>query len=109
MTAFERVKSGIPAMDQVLDNIRMGDNVVWRVSDLKEFHYFLDPYIEQAIEDHRNIIYVRFASHPPLVTGHPEVRTIQIELSHRFENFTVEIHNLIEREGRDAFYVFDCL
>lgn len=96
-------------MDQVLDNIRMGDNVVWRVSDLKEFHYFLDPYIEQAIEDHRNIIYVRFASHPPLVTGHPEVRTVQIELSHRFENFTVEIHNLIEREGRDAFYVFDCL
>ena len=96
-------------MDQVLDNIRMGDNVVWRVSDLKEFHYFLDPYIEQAIEDHRNIIYVRFASHPPLVVGHPEVRTVQIELSHRFENFTVEIHNLIEREGRDAFYVFDCL
>ncbi len=96
-------------MDQVLDNIRMGDNVVWRVSDLKEFHYFLDPYIEQAIEDHRNIIYVRFASHPPLVVGHPKVRTVQIELSHRFENFTVEIHNLIEREGRDAFYVFDCL
>ena len=109
MAAFERVKSGIPAMDRVLDNIRMGDNVVWRVSDLKEFHYFLDPYIKQAIEDHRNIIYVRFASHPPLVVDHPEVRTVQIELSHRFENFTVEIHNLIEREGRDAFYVFDCL
>ena len=46
MAAFERVKSGIPAMDRVLDNIRMGDNVVWRVSDLKEFHYFLDPYIK---------------------------------------------------------------
>ena len=35
MAAFERVKSGIPAMDKVLDNIRLGDNVVWRVSDLK--------------------------------------------------------------------------
>ena len=80
MAAFERVKSGIPAMDQVLDNIRLGDNVVWRVSDLKEFHYFLDPYIEQAIEDHRNIIYVRFASHPPLVVGHPEVRTVGLPI-----------------------------
>ena len=109
MAAFERVKSGIPAMDQALDNIRLGDNVVWRVSDLKEFHYFLNPYIEQAIKDHRNIIYVRFASHPPLVTDHPEVKTVPIELSHRFENFTVEIHNLIEKEGWDAFYVFDCL
>ncbi|MDO4805118.1 MAG: PEP/pyruvate-binding domain-containing protein, partial [Lachnospiraceae bacterium] len=92
-----------------LDNIRLGDNVVWRVSDLKEFHYFLDPYLEQAILDRRNIIYVRFASHPPLVEDRPEIKTMPIELSHRFENFTVEIHNLIEREGKDAFYVFDCL
>ena len=109
MAAFERVCSGIPSMDKVLDNIRLGDNVVWRVSSLGEFHLFLDPYLEQAIRDHRNIIYVRFASHPPLTEGHPEIRTVRIELSHRFETFTAAIHTLIEREGRDAFYVFDCL
>lgn len=109
MAAFDRVKSGIPEMDRVLDNIRLGDNVVWRVSDLEEFHLFLDPYLEQAIRDHRNIIYVRFASHPPLTEGHPEIKTVPVELSHRFETFTVTIHNLIEREGKDAFYVFDCL
>ena len=109
MAAFERIKSGIPAMDRALDSIRLGDNVVWRVSDLSEFHLFLDPYLEQAVQDRRNIIYVRFASHTPLTEGHPEIKTVQIELSHRFENFTVEIHNLIEKEGRDAFYVFDCL
>ena len=109
MAAFERVKSGIPSLDQALDNIRLGDNVVWRVSDLEEFHLFLDPYLDQAVRDGRNIIYVRFASHPPLTEGRPEIRTVQIELSHRFETFTVEIHQLIEKEGRDAFYVFDCL
>ena len=37
------------------------------------------------------------------------MRVIPVELSHRFENFAVEIHNIIEREGKDAFYVFDCL
>ena len=109
MAAFERVMSGIPEMDRMLDNIRMGDNVVWRVSDLEEFHLFLDPFLEQAIRDGRKIIYVRFASHPPLTAGHPEIRTVPIELSHRFETFTVAIHNLIEKEGRDTFYVFDCL
>ena len=109
MAAFDRVSSGIPAMDRILDHIRLGDNVVWRVSDLDEFHLFLDPYLEQAILDHRNIIYVRFASHPPLTQGREEIRTVRIELSHRFETFTVEIHNLIEKEGKDAFYVFDCL
>ena len=109
MAAFERILSGIPEMDKALDHIRLGDNVVWRVSTLDEFHLFVDPYLEQAIKDHRNIIYVRFASHPPITEGHPEIKTVHIELSHRFETFSVAIHNLIAEEGYDAFYVFDCL
>ena len=109
MAAFDRVLSGIPALDQVLDNIRMGDNVVWRVSDLDEFRHFADPFVEQAKKDGRNIIYFRFASHPELVPECPEVKRICVPLSHRFETFTVEIHKAIEQEGRDAFYVFDCL
>ncbi|MCR5653229.1 MAG: PEP/pyruvate-binding domain-containing protein [Ruminococcus sp.] len=109
MAAFDRVLSGIPEMDKALDNIRLGDNVVWRVSDLSEFKLFMEPYVRQAIKDKRKIIYFRFASHEPFITDVPEVKTIKIKLSHRFENFTVEIHNAIEKEGRDAFYVFDCL
>ena len=109
MAAFDRVLSGIPEMDTALDNIRLGDNVVWRVSKLSEFRLFMEPYIEQAIKDKRNIIYFRFASHEPLIADRPEVKTIEVPLSHRFETFTVDIHNIIEREGYDAFYVFDCL
>ena len=109
MAAFEKVKSGIPDMDKALDFIRLGDNVVWRVSRLEEFKLFMEPYIEQAKKDKRNIIYFRFASHAPLIAECPEIKTIRIPLSHRFETFTVEIHNAIEREGKDAFYVFDCL
>ena len=109
MAAFDRVLSGIPEMDKALDNIRLGDNVVWRVSDLNEFRLFMEPYVRQAVKDKRKIIYFRFASHEPFITDVPEVETITIPLSHRFENFTVEIHNAIEKAGRDAFYVFDCL
>ncbi len=109
MAAFDRVKSGIPEMDTALDNIRLGDNVVFRVSDLDEFRLFVDPYVEQAKRDKRNIIYFRFASHEPLVMDCPEVKTYEVPLTHRFETFTMDIHNIIEKEGRDAFYVFDCL
>ena len=109
MAAFERVKSGIPEMDTALDHIRLGDNVVWRVPDLSEFRLFMEPYVRQAIEDGRNIIYFRFASHAPLIEDCPQVKTVNIPLSHRFETFTVDIHNRIEEEGKDAFYVFDCL
>ena len=109
MAAFDQVLSGIPALDQALDYIRMGDNVVWRVSGLEEFRRFADPFVEQAKKDGRNIIYFRFASHPELVPECPKVKRVCVPLSHRFETFTVEIHRVIEREGRDAFYVFDCL
>ena len=109
MAAFERILSGIPDMDKALDNIRLGDNVVWRVSNLDEFKLFMVPYVEQAKKDGRNIIYFRFASHDPLVEDCPEVKTVNVPLSHRFETFTVEIHNRIAEEGKDAFYVFDCL
>ena len=109
MAAFERVLSGIPEMDKAFDNIRLGDNVVWRVSDLEQFKLFMVPYVEQAIKDKRNIIYFRFASHEPLVEDRPEIKTVNIPLSHRFETFSVDIHNVIEKEGFDAFYVFDCL
>ena len=109
MAAFERILSGIPEMDTALDHIRLGDNVVWQVTNLEEFRCFVEPYVRQAVADKRNIIYVRFASHPPLVPVCEGVRIEHVELSHRFETFTVEIHNIIEREGYDAFYVFDCL
>ena len=109
MAAFDKVLSGIPALDRAVDYIRMGDNVVWRVSDLVEFRRFTDPFVEQAKKDGRNIIYFRFASHPELVPECPEVKRVCVPLSHRFETFTVDIHRVIEREGRDAFYVFDCL
>ena len=109
MAAFDRILSGIPELDIALDNIRLGDNVVWRVSDLDQFRLFMEPYVERAIEDKRNIIYFRFASHEPLIEDRPEVKTVEIPLSHRFETFTVDIHNVIEQEGKDALYVFDCL
>lgn len=109
MAAFDRVKSGIEDFDKAIDNIRLGDNVVWRVSELSQFKMFMEPYVKQAIEDRRNIIYFRFASHEPLVEECEEIKTIKVPLTHRFEDFTVAIHNYIEKEGYDAFYVFDCL
>lgn len=109
MAAFDRICSGNPELDSALDYIRLGDNVVWRVSDLREFHLFLDPFVNRTIVDGWKLVYVRFASHPPLVRERPGVKTVHIELSHRFETFTVDIHNMIEAEGPETFYVFDCL
>ena len=47
MAAFDKVKSGIPQMDPILDYIRMGDNVVWQVSSIEEFKLFALPFVAQ--------------------------------------------------------------
>ncbi len=109
MAAFEPICSGFPEMDRALDHIRLGDNVVWQVSELDEFRIFARAFAEQAIRDGRNLLYIRFADHAPILPPMEGLRIIHMELSHRFETFTINIHNLIEAEGRDAFYVFDCL
>ena len=67
MVAFERIKSGILQLDETLDNIRLGDNVVWQVSNLDEFLYFVKPFVKQALEDNRNLIYINFGQHEPLI------------------------------------------
>ena len=63
MSAFERILSGFPDIDRLLDNIRLGDNVVWRVKSLDEFRCFAEPFAEQALADGRTVIYMRFAGH----------------------------------------------
>ena len=75
MAAFDRISSGIRDLDAALDNIRLGDNVVLRVSDLDEFHRFLDPFVARCRKDGRKLVYVRFASHPPLVAEEAGVET----------------------------------
>ena len=132
MAAFDRVKSGIHGLDKALDNIRLEDNVVWNVTNLNEFSYFVNPYVKQAKEDNRNLIYIRFAKHPPLIEmskkdfelleaeqNNPDtefcmierdgIKIYQVNPYNQFETFTLEVHRIIEKEGFDAFYVFDCL
>ena len=109
VAAFDRILSGIPEMDPALDNIRMGDNVVWQVSSLDEYRVFARAFAARAIRDGRNLLYIRFADHEPILEPAEGLRIVPVKLSHLFETFTIRIHELIEREGRDAFYVFDCL
>lgn len=96
-------------MDKLLDNIRMGDNVVMQVSDLKDFKKMAEAFVCQAIKDKRNILYIRFAKHQPLLEPQEGLKIIELSASKGFECFSGEVHELIGREGKDAFYVFDCL
>lgn len=95
-------------MDELLDYVRIGDNVVFRITDLEEYAFFTRFFVRQAKKDGRNLIYMRFARHRELVSEE-DARRYTLDPDVGFESFTVEVHRIMEKEGEGAFYVFDCL
>ncbi len=109
MAAFQKIKSGISSMDLVLDHIRLGDNVVIQVTCLADFIRVVEPFVTQAIQDGRNMIYIRFSNHDPLFTPREGLKIYELDACEGFEIFTVALHEIITAEGLEAFYVFDSL
>ena len=107
--ATSTIHSGIQALDEVLQGIRLGDNVVWQVDHLEDYRYFADPFAEAAIAENRQLVYLRFASHPPVLVNRPGIETVELDPSLGFDYFTREVHLLIEAHGPEVMYVFDNL
>lgn len=109
MKLLERVSTGLKGLDEIVDNLRIGDNVVWRVDDIEEYACFVQSYVSKAIKDDRRIVYMRFAHHKPLVRQHSNVVIYNLDAGGGFESFSTEVHNILTKEGKGIFYVFDCL
>lgn len=105
----DKVDSGLIGFDQMVDHLRLGDNVVWQVDAVAHYKTMVEPFVSQAVSDGRNLVYVRFGSHPPLMTESAYVTVYRIDAEKGFESFAMAIHDMIEKEGRKTFYVFDCL
>lgn len=104
-----RVSTGVPGLDTILDGLRIGDNVVWRVDSVADYKAFVTPYVRQALADGRRVVYMRFGRHEPLVVSAPNVVTYQLDAFQGFESFASRVHAIATEEGLYAFYVFDCL
>lgn len=52
------VGSGVTALDELLQGIRLGDNVVWQVDDLNDCSFFAESIVHQSISDGLKVIYV---------------------------------------------------
>ncbi len=109
MNLYDRVSTGLAGFDRVIDHLRLGDNVVWQVDMISDYQRVVEPYVAQARQDKRRLVYVRFGSHEPLLGGSPDVKVYHIDAGRGFESFAMEVYNLVKLEGRKAFYVFDCL
>lgn len=112
--SFTRVSSGLPGLDRILDDLRLGDNVVWQVDDINDYRYFALFLVQEALAAGRRMVYLRFGQHEPIVPSEefinrPGYFEYKIDAGLGFETFSAEIHDIIAREGEEVYYVFDCL
>jgi len=103
------VSSGIPALDDVFQGLRLGDNVVWQVDTLDDYLYFVRPFSAQALADGRKLVYIRFAPHPAALKEQQGIEVAKVDPSPGFDYFSGEVHRIIEERGHEVFYVFDNL
>ena len=105
----ERVSSGLPPLDELIDGLRLGDNVVWQVEDLDDYRRFSEAFLEQSRRDKRSFIYVRFGTHPPVLEPGPGQRIETVDPRDGFDVFSAQVNRIIAHWGERAFYVFDNL
>lgn len=103
------VSTGYKGLDKILDGLRVGDNVVLKVDSIEDYRYFVGPYVDQALVDNRNVVYMRFGDHAPLLDLSPHIKIHHFNPRQGFETFATQIHQTVTLEGRETFYVFDCL
>lgn len=109
MNLHNKVSTGLEGLDQVIDNLRLGDNVVWQADSVSDYKKMVDHYALKAKTDHMRLVYIRFGSHEQLLEESQEVKVYRIDAGKGFESFASEIYNLIKKEGKKVLYVFDCL
>lgn len=106
------LSTGLPELDQLLRGLIAGDNLVWRVDRVEEYRAFVMPYCAYGLKSGRPVVYLRYASHPPLMEADAfegGVTTYELDPRQGFEPFLDTVHDAIEQTPRDAYYVFDSL
>lgn len=105
----EQASTGLRGLDEALNYLRKGDNVVWQVDSIDDFRSFVAPFVATAVQNDKKVVYMRFANHPPLVEDNPDITTYKLDAGSGFEKFSTDVHGIISKEGKDVYYVFDCL
>ena len=109
MKYHERVSTGMTGFDKCVDMLRIGDNVVWQIDKMEDYIRVVEPYVAQAKKDGRKLVYMRFGLHPPVLKDTTGIQVYRLDAGQGFEQFATTVHQIVEEEGKEAFYVFDCL
>ncbi|MBN1532466.1 MAG: PEP/pyruvate-binding domain-containing protein [Spirochaetes bacterium] len=109
MQSIIKMTTGLVGLDNVINSLRMGDNVVWQVDEIADYAQFAEPFAESVIAQGKRLVYMHFATHSQILFPGQYSVMYTIDPSSGFESFSAQIHNVVREEGEGIFYVFDCL
>ena len=101
--------SGIPSLDDILQGVWAGDNLVLQVDDIQDFLPFVHRFCQYTNAAGKKLVYFRFADHPSFLPEGVQAECHQLNPQEGFEQFISEIFTVIEKIGRGVYYLFDCL
>lgn len=107
----ESVPSGLQGFDNLIDDLRYGDNVIWQIDNLNDYKFFVNKLIRKLESDNRKAVYIKFSDIKTNIVGDELLDKVEIfnaDIS-SFESFTVSIYRLVEEKDNEIFYIFDCL
>ncbi len=104
-----KFSSGFHSLDNALQGILAGDNVVWQGDNVSDYISFVIPFCEKSLAEGKDLVYLRFAQHVHLLPDSVKATRYELNPQLGFEQFIYEIFRIIEKHGRGACYVFDCL
>ncbi|MBN1375460.1 MAG: PEP/pyruvate-binding domain-containing protein [Dehalococcoidia bacterium] len=105
--ANSNISTGISNLDNLLQGLLPGDNIVWQIDNLTDYAFFAERFAGSAIDQSLECVYFRFGSHPPILPEMPGLTTINIDPVPGFDYFAGEVHNTIQRSSKDARLIFD--
>ncbi len=101
-----KVGTGMSVIDELLNGLRWGDNVVWQVTTTLEYSWLVRPFVEDAAEKGIEIIYIHFDEYDiPGISPHCKVVTI--DPTQGFDYFYRFVRDVMESSGKRVYYVFD--
>ncbi len=109
MNNYQVLSTGKPALDDILQMIMPGDNLVWQVDTIDEYKPFAESYASDAVSKGVKLVYFRFAAHEQLLKDDPGIEIYHLDPDMGFETFTASIRRIIKDAGSGAYFLFDCL
>ena len=88
----DTLSTGLAGLDQTIEGVLPGDNIVWQVDSIEDFIPFVQPYCKHALNANKKLIYFRFGTHQPFLKPDSGAEIIELDPDIGFESFTTQVN-----------------